>query len=121
MKSFILYLLIKKMDEDYDVDYEDDNFFEDDYYNQYEAGNQFSNPSSNALYQVLPQSALFKQLIQAVEQAITMTALPFGWSLLLLREFKWNVDYLPEYFQKPQFYKKRISFNEKLKNVSEIG
>lgn len=54
------------MDDDYDIDYEDDNFYEEDYYNQYQGSNEFYNASSDAVYEVLPQSALFKQLFDAV-------------------------------------------------------
>ena len=31
--TLLLYQLLISMDDDYEVDYEDDNFFEDDYYN----------------------------------------------------------------------------------------
>lgn len=37
-------------------------------------------------------------------------ALPFGWSLLLLREFKWQVDFLGDYFQNMAKYKAAIGF-----------
>jgi hypothetical protein len=39
--------------------------------------------------------------------------LPFGWSLILLREFKWQTDSLGEYFQNMKKYKMLIGYSEK--------
>jgi hypothetical protein len=40
-----------------------------------------------------------------------MTALPIGWCLILLRDFKWDVDLLPEYFQDMNKYRNKIGYD----------
>ncbi len=40
-----------------------------------------------------------------------MTALDEGWCLLLLREFKWDVDILGDYFQDMEKYRTRIGYS----------
>jgi len=41
-----------------------------------------------------------------------MTTLSEGWCLLLLREFKWDVEKLSDYFQDIKKYRNKIGFNE---------
>ena len=48
-----------------------------------------------------------------------MTALGFGWVLLLLREFKWNYEYSTEYFQNPNLYQKKIGYSGDLKSPND--
>lgn len=46
-------------------------------------------------------------------------ALPFGWTFLLLREFKWQSDYLGDYFQNMEKYKKLIGHSSGLLSVED--
>lgn len=55
--------------------------------------------TSRKEYEVLPYNALFTEVGKHLKTANEMIALAGGWCLLLLREFKWDVDLLSEYFQ----------------------
>lgn len=66
--------------------------------------------SETSTYEKIPLSSLFSQIKGLVEQTMQTVALPFGWSLLLLREFKWQVDFLGDYFQNMAKYKAAIGF-----------
>lgn len=46
----------------------------------------------SAPYEVLPQSSIFEKVKDLVIETQQTVVLPFGWSLLLLREFKWQTD-----------------------------
>lgn len=50
-----------------------------------------------------------------------MTALPIGWCLLLLRDFKWDVDFLPEYFQDINKYRTNIGYNQDYSDPSALS
>jgi hypothetical protein len=46
-------------------------------------------------------------------------ALSFGWSLLLLREFKWQIDCIGDYFQHMEEYKNNIHYSSSLMKPEE--
>jgi hypothetical protein len=60
---------------------------------------------------VLPYNALFPEVVKHLKTAKEMIALDDGWCLLLLRELKWDVDMLGEYFQDMQKYRTRIGYD----------
>ena len=63
-------------DEEINYDYEEiDYASSENYYEQTLTGSK---------YEILPQSTLFSQLEVLVNKTMEMTALPFGWSLLIL-------------------------------------
>lgn len=105
------------MDEDeynydeFDMDNEYDEYADYNYMNE---GSYLERLNSTNKYEILPQSTLFSQLDELIVKTSQMTALPYGWSLLLLREFKWNYEYSTEYFQDPNFYRQKIGYESNL-------
>jgi hypothetical protein len=57
---------------------------------------------------------VFSKVTDLVNQTAQTVALPFGWSLLLLREFKWQIDNIGQYFQKTKHYQDIIGYNKQL-------
>jgi hypothetical protein len=57
---------------------------------------------------------VFAQVTDLVNQTSQTVALPFGWSLLILKEFKWQVDNIGMYFQKMKSYQDAIGYSPKL-------
>lgn len=51
----------------------------------YEQENYYDTNGNIKKYEILPQSTLFNQLEDLVGKTMEMTAMPFGWALLLLR------------------------------------
>jgi hypothetical protein len=45
-----------------------------------------------------------------------------GWCLILLKEFKWDKDYLKEeYYNRNEEYLKKVGFKPDLSNTSELN
>ena len=65
---------------------------------------------------MLPYNALFDEVLRQLKTAQDMTALEEGWCLLLLREFKWDVEKLSDYFQDTEKYRKKIGYDENYPN-----
>ena len=47
-------------------------------------------------------------------------SLTYGWSLLLLKELKWNPDNIMDYFSKPSEFKTKIKYQEE-ENSKKMG
>jgi hypothetical protein len=65
------------------------------------------------------QLNIFAQVTTLVNQTSQTVALPFGWSMLLLKEFKWQIDNIGNYFQKIQYYKDLIHYSPKLMTAEQ--
>ena len=97
----------------YDYDYDNEYYIqEEDNFNDY--------GSTGKDYEVLPFNDLFAEVIKHLKTAQEMTALPEGWCLLLLREFKWDTDLLPDYFQDMDKYRNKIGYKPSYKLPNHI-
>lgn len=64
----------------------------------------------------MPYNALFDEVVCQLKTAQEMTALQQGWCLLLLQEFKWDVEKLSDYFQDMDKYRDKIGYSPKYSN-----
>lgn len=77
----------------------------------------YPSPYEQQDYEVLPIIKLFSELQDIVTEIKNLTYLENGWCLLLLRQFKWDKEYLKEeYYNKMEEYQKRVGFSPNLEN-----
>ena len=82
--------------------------YEDDYPEEHQDNSESAHHSQQP-YDILPLEKIFHELNGILEEVQALIYLDKGWCLLLLKEFKWDKDYLrEEYYNKMELYQKRV-------------